>query len=237
MKVTKGYKTNRAAASFVDVISQSMKDSLVKDLLSANYHSLLTDGSADASILEQEVIYVFFLSKKGEPVIKFFNIQTPDHAHAGTLKKCIETTFHSISTVSMYQRLANLNIDSASINTGVHGGLGGKMKESASWINVIHCFNHSLELAVKDIFHKTFFKEVNNMPLKLYYLYRKSPKPLRELKMFSKMHDHSISKLCKSYGTRWIAHKVKAMEIVLNNYEVYIKHLESLAHTDSQALK
>ena len=27
------------------------------------------------------------------------------------------------------------------------------------------------------------------------------------------------------------------MEIVLNDYGVYIKHLESLAHTDSQALK
>ena len=55
--------------------------------------------------------------------------------------------------------------------------------------------------------------------------------------MFSKMYDHSIQKPYNSYGTRWIAHKIKAMEIVLNNYGVYIKHLESLAHTGSQALK
>ena len=66
MKVTKGYKTERAAASFIDVIGQSMKDSFIKDLLSANYYSVLTDGSTDASILEQEVIY--------EPVVKFFSI-------------------------------------------------------------------------------------------------------------------------------------------------------------------
>ena len=51
------------------------------------------------------------------------------------------------------------------------------------------------------------------------------------------MYEHSIPKSYKSYDTRWIAHKVKAMEIVLNNYGVYIKHLESLAHTDSQELK
>ena len=63
MKVTKGYKTDRAAASFVDVIGQSMKDSFLEDLLSANYFSLLTDGSTDASVLKQEVIYVLFLSK------------------------------------------------------------------------------------------------------------------------------------------------------------------------------
>ena len=63
MKVTKGYQTDRAAASFVDVIGQSMKDSFLEDLLSANYFSLLTDGSTDASVLKQEVIYVLFLSK------------------------------------------------------------------------------------------------------------------------------------------------------------------------------
>ena len=57
--VWKLQKANRAAASFVDVISQSMKDSFVKDLLSANYYSLLIGGSTDASLLEQKVIYVF----------------------------------------------------------------------------------------------------------------------------------------------------------------------------------
>ena len=31
--------------------------------------------------------------------------------------------------------------------------------------------------------------------------------------------------------------KVKVMEIVQSNYEIYIKHLELLANTDSQALK
>ena len=96
-----------------------------------------------------------------------------------------------------------------------------KMKESAPWINVIHCFNYSL-----DTFNKTFFKEVDNMLLELFYLYRKSHKLLRELKMFSEMYDHSVPKPYKSNGTRWIA----AMEIVPNNYRVYMKHLKSLAH-------
>ena len=132
--------------------------------------------------------------------------------------------------VSMYQRPANLNVDCASVNTGVHDGLGVKMKESAPWSNGVHCFNHSL-----DTFDKTVFKEVDNMLLKLFYLYRKCPRRLRELKMFSETYDHSVPKPYKLYGTRWIAHKVKAMEIVLNNYGVYMKHLESLAHTDSQA--
>ena len=45
-----------------------------------------------------------------------------------------------------------------------------------------------------------------------------------------------IPKPYKSYGTRWIGHKLKAMETVLQNY-CFLQHLESLAQTNSQALK
>ena len=51
----------------------NMKVSFINYLLSANYYSLFTNGSTDASILEQEVIYVLYLSKQGEPVVKFFH--------------------------------------------------------------------------------------------------------------------------------------------------------------------
>ena len=145
--------------------------------------------------------------------------------------------FHQIGIESVHQRMTNLSVDGASVNSGIHNGLGAKMRESTAWLSTIHCFNHSLELAVKDTFNTTFFKEVDNMLLKLFYSYRESPKRLRELKMFGEMYDQSIPKLYKSYGTTWIAHEVKAMEIALNNNGIYIKHLESLANTDSQALK
>ena len=145
--------------------------------------------------------------------------------------------FHQIGIESVHQRMTNLSVDGASVNSGIHNGLGAKMRESTAWLSTIHCFNHSLELAVKDTFNTTFFKEVDNMLLKLFYLYRESPKRLRELKMFGEMYDQSIPKLYKSYGTTWIAHEVKAMEIALNNNGIYIKHLESLANTNSQALK
>ena len=237
MKVTNGYKNDRAAAGFNDVIRQSMKDSFINDLLSANYYSILTDRSTDASTLEQEVIYVLYLSKEGEPIVKFFSIVTTEHVHADGLTECIENAFHWIGIVSLYQRLANLSVDGASVNTGIHNGLEVKMRELAAWLSTIHCFNHSLELAFKDTFNIAFFKEVDNMLLKLFYLYQKSPKHLIELKMFGEMYDQSIPKPYKSYGTRLTAHTVKAMEIVLNNYGIYIKYLESLANTNSQALK
>ena len=62
-------------------------------MLNANYYSFLTDGSTGASILEQEVLYVLFLSK-GQPVVKFLSVETLHHAHADGLKECIEESFN-----------------------------------------------------------------------------------------------------------------------------------------------
>ena len=75
------------------------------------------------------------------------------------------------------------------------------------------------------------------MLLKQYYLYRKIPKHVREIKVLSKLYYQSIPKPYKSYGTCWIVQKLKAMEVVLNNYGRFMRHLESLAHANSQALK
>ena len=46
-----------------------------------------------------------------------------------------------------------------------------------------------------------------------------------------------LQKPSKSTGTCWTAHKVRAMEIILTNYNIFMAHIESLSRTDSQALK
>ena len=44
------------------------------------------------------------------------------------------------------------------------------------------CLAHRLELAIKDALKGTLFDDVDDMILRLYYLYEKSPKKCRELK-------------------------------------------------------
>ena len=62
----------------------------------------------------------------------------------------IKDSFRCIGINPLSSRLASINVDGAAINTGIHSGLGVKFKETAPWISVIHCFNHGLELAVRD---------------------------------------------------------------------------------------
>ena len=51
----------------------------------------------------------------------------------------------------------------------------------------------------------------------------------------SEAWEKSVSRPSKSHDTRWIDHKLKSMQIVLENYGVFLVHVESLSQTNSQA--
>ena len=102
----------------------------------------------------------------------------------------------------------------------------------------MHCFNHRLELALKDAFEGIpAFKRCDEFITQLHLLYKNSPKRYRELKRISEAYEKSVPKPLKAYGTRWIDHKYRAMENALTNYGAYISHIESLSQTDSQISK
>ena len=63
---------------------------------------------------------------------------------------------------------------------------------------------------------------------KFYYLYKNSPKRLHGLKKFGRIYEKTVQKPSKSTGTRWIAHKFRAMEIILANYGIFMAHIEHL---------
>lgn len=202
VKQFENYKNDRAAAKFCDATGKTLKDDLVKDLVDAKYYSLLTDGSTDSGVLEQELIYVLFLNRSGRAEVKFYGIESPDHANAVGLKHAVELAFTRVGITDFTSSLFGLNVDGASVNTGIHGGLGALLRQSAEWLTVVHCFNHRLELAAQDAFKGTFFDEVDTMLTKLFYLYQKSPKRLRELREFSEIFERSVPKPAKAGGTR-----------------------------------
>ena len=231
------YKNDRAAGNFCDAIGKMLKYALVKGLVDAKYYSLLTDGSTDAGVFEQKLIYVLFLNRAGRAEVRFYGVEGPANGNAIGLKDAVEFAFNRVGVTDFTRSLFGLNVDGASVNTGIHGGLGALLRQSAEWLTVVHCFNRRLELAAKDAFKGTFFDEVDTMLIKLFYLYQKSPKRLRELREFSEIFEKTVPKPAKAGGTRWIGHKISALNVVLQSYGAFITHLESLAKTDSQDIK
>ena len=101
------------------------------------------------------------------------------------------------------------------------------------------CYAHRLELACKNALTSTLFKDMEEMLLRLYYLYEKSPKKTRELgEIVEELKEvfefpKGGNKPVRSQGSRWINHKRKALQRVVDRYGAYIGHLTTLAEDSS----
>ena len=135
-------------------------------------------------------------------------------------------------------KLVGVGTDGASANVAA-GGLKGLVEEELPWVYWMWCLAHRLELAVHDALKDTAFSLIDDMLLRLYYLYEKSPKKCRELDdIIQDLHefiqfDSSGVRPVRSSGSRWISHKLSAMKRVLSKFGAYTNHLATLSQDSS----
>ena len=166
----------QAAATFAKVTGDVHHRSLKEKLAKAQYYSVLNNGSSDTSVSEKELVYVLFLDD-GKPKIEFLSIEDVKNADAAGIQECIAQSFQRIGITKFSEKMVGLNVDGASVNMRKFTSLGTRLKVGAPWLQVIHCFNHRLELALKDAFSQSpVLSTVDIFITKLYYLYQKSPK-------------------------------------------------------------
>ena len=122
--------------------------------------------------------------------------------------------------------LVGIGSDGASANIA-RGGLKGLVQSQCEWMFWMWCMAHRLELAVKDALVGTAFDAVDDMLLKLYYLYEKSPKKCRELtEVVSDLKecidvDEAGIKPIRASGSRWVSHKLNAMRRILSIFQFH----------------
>jgi len=91
--------------------------------------------------------------------------------------------------------------DGAAINLGERKGVSTLLRQRSPWLVSIHCFNHRLELAVKDALGQTNFRDVTTFLDSLYATYSISSKRLRELRETSKLLKEAFFKPQRVDGT------------------------------------
>ena len=64
------YRNTESAKQFTEAIAHTARQSLAADIRSAQFVSLLSDGSTDSSITEQELFYIRCVVN-GMPTVKF----------------------------------------------------------------------------------------------------------------------------------------------------------------------
>ena len=91
-----------------------------------------------------------------------------------------------------------------------------------------------MELALKDALKHTAFDLIDDMLIRLHYIYEKSPKKCRELEeVISDLQqcvvfDDAGIRPIRASGSRWVSHKLNAMKRVLSKYGAYTSHLIAL---------
>ena len=77
--------------------------------------------------------------------------------------------------INYLNRLVGFGSDSASVNTGAKEGIKTILHRDNEWLNFGWCVTHRLDVALKNAFKGTAFDDIEELVLRLYYLYVKPP--------------------------------------------------------------
>lgn len=252
-----GHKNNQACADFVDHIAQSMRECLSAVLAKAKFFSIQLDSSTDAGNIEDELFLALYFDphvQDGRVHVrdKFFTVQRPNRSNAEELYQCFLRALSFVSVAGWEDKLIGIGCDGASVNLGGRG-LRGHLEASVPWIVVFWCLVRRLELALKDALKGTFFATIDELLLRMYYLYETFPKKCHELDEVvtslrlcleqGELPGQGGNRPLRACGTRFISHKVAAIGRLLDRYGAYIAHLTELAEdsstkaTDKQKLR
>ena len=189
VKIGKSYLNRISCNTFLKYISADLARKLEQKLTNANFFSVLTDGSEDASITEKEAVFVQYLDRKpsGRDTVKvttaFLRLVELKFGTAPGIVNAIKNSFEAINiTDDFNKKLIGFAADGATVNRGQREGVIGILNAKLPWVIYVWCLAHRLELSMKDALQHTCFNSVDDMLLRLYYLYENSPKKLRQLR-------------------------------------------------------
>ena len=249
------YKTKDSAKVFTYYVAETQRHDFLHSLSSAHFFSFLMDGSIDAGNVEDELIVILYCKKDDaieeiKSCVRYFTVEVPKKADANGLIECLSNALKEFGIEDILKRASVLGAqgkpvligggtDGASVNVAEQNGMRGKMQRELPWLYWAWCYAHRLELACKDALSSQLFENITDMLLRLYYIYAKSPKKSRELSdividlkevfQFKEGGDMPV----RSQGSRWIAHKRKALQRLVDRYGAYINHLTTLVADSS----
>ena len=142
-------------------ISECIEGELKEALAETKYFSILMDGSTDCAVVESELMYVIYVDKYGNLTQRYMKLNKVHDATAAGLTELLKDTMAEIIPgLGTTQYIVKFGADGASVNMGVRKGIAVRLQDEYPWRLPIHCFNHRLELAVKDALSKTFYDDI-----------------------------------------------------------------------------
>ena len=132
------YITDKAAKHITSSIAKTLRKTTAADLHKARFVSVMSDGSTDTTIVEQEMVYVRYVDY-GNPVTKLASIQALEHGnaegvHQGVMKglATMELTADKLQPVDpSFTTLVCANFNGASVMMGSKSGVATRKPNSS----------------------------------------------------------------------------------------------------------
>jgi hypothetical protein len=176
-----------------------MRGELKQTVNSVDFCCVLSDGSTDSAILEQELVYLRYV----DPVARMIDIAQLENGKAEGVFNGIKTALSSVDLdieklkpglVNGGPKLVCCNFDGASVMSGEKGGVIAHMRKEIEFpVLYMHCIAHKLELAVLDANKTCKFMTTFEDTLKgVFGFYYFSPKRRRELKQIAQFYEDEL---------------------------------------------
>ena len=96
VKMESMYRNEKMCSQFIASIADVEKEKTKREVRETRFLSLLSDGSTDAGIIEQETVFVRYVDKQGQPWTKFVDIVRLESATAAGVCNAITTGLETI---------------------------------------------------------------------------------------------------------------------------------------------
>ena len=236
------HSTPDSAKAFTSYIAQAQREVFLKSLAIRKcfFYSIMMDGSTDAGNVLDEMVVLLNNCKNDDTreitsVTRYCSVHSPNRADATGLIGSLKHALQPLGVTDLLDQASVLNVknmpvlvggssDGASVNISDCNGVRGQLQRALPWLFWAWCFAHRLELSCNNAFCSPLFTYIEEMLLRLYDLYEKSPKKSTDLANIVKNLQHVFdfpkggNLPTRCHGTRWISHKRKAIQRVVDRY-------------------
>lgn len=232
----------RSGREFVHCIAEAVREKCAVVLASGYFMSILSDGSQARKTGREKELVLVRTERSGVPVYvvaSLLEVARFGGGDACSIVAGIESIFRDDNSAllmdqeSFTKKVVSCTADGASVNFGKYKGVLTQMKDQGRpWMLMIHCANHRIELAVKEAFNINKLNEVDQFYTTNFYLLRNSGKLKSEVAECAKALGITYYNISKITGTRFVGHRRRGFQNILESWPAYITAYENYIADD-----
>uniref|UniRef100_A0A8C6DYS5 Sperm flagellar 2 n=2 Tax=Moschus TaxID=68410 RepID=A0A8C6DYS5_MOSMO len=235
------FRTSKSARTFTYFIAEVERRTLRDKLEKSQFFSVLSDGIADSSAEEAELVYVQF-AHAGRVHCQIVGVQTVEKKEPRAIKCAIEKTLERnlqlrLSNQHWAKKLVGFGSDGVPGSEGENGSeVALLLREIQPGVLPVYCFAHHLELSYQAVFRSVpLYNHVKDLLHSMYRFYRDSPAHRSALVTAFKGLHLRPAMPSQVRGRRWLQGLQSALQNFLKGYPAIVQQLHSAEESRSDS--